>query len=127
MEKVIGWLEANFAPKMNKIVQNDWIQTIKNSVMQVLPLIFLGSLFCVLTLPENYLSSWPNFWTPYGWTFGLVGLFVSFLIPYNLLNYKDHKRSAVNGGIAGLILFLMSLNPQFLADEAAMIEAGEAA
>ena len=127
MEAMISWLESSFAPKMNKIVQNDWIQTIKNSVMQVLPLIFLGSLFCVLTLPENYLSSWPNFWTPYGWTFGLVGVFVAFLIPYNLLNYKGHKRSAVNGGIAGLILFLMSLNPQFLADEAAMIEAGEAA
>lgn len=115
MEKIISWLESNFAPKMNKIVQNDWIQTIKNSVMQVLPLIFLGSLFCVLTLPENYLSNWPNFWTLYSWTFGLVSLFVAFLIPYNLLNYKEHKRSAVNGGIAGTILFLMSINPEFVA------------
>lgn len=127
MEKFMGWLEKSFAPRMNKIVENNWILTIKNSIMQVLPLIFLGSLFSLLTIPENYLSWWPNFWRPYGWTFGLVSLFVAFLIPYNLLNYKDKKRSAINGGIAGAILFLISLNPQFLIDEAAMLESGELA
>ncbi|MCH4083532.1 MAG: PTS transporter subunit EIIC [Olsenella sp.] len=126
MDKFMSWLESSFAPKMNKIVQNEWILTIKNSVMQILPLIFLGSLFCLLTIPGNYIANWPNFWTPYGWTFGIVSLFVAFLIPYNLLNYKDHKRSAVNGGIAGVILFLISLNPQFSSDLTAMIKAGEA-
>ena len=126
MDKLISWLEGSFAPKMNKIVQNNWIQTIKNSVMQVLPLIFLGSLFCLLTIPADYISFWPNFWAPYGWTFGLVGVLVAFLIPYNLLTYKDHKRSAINGGIAGLILFLESLNPQFVSDLTDQITAGEA-
>lgn len=127
MDKLISWLEGSFAPKMNKVVENPWILTIKNSVMQALPLIFLGSIFSLLTIPENYLDWWPNFWTPYGWTFGIVSLIVAFLIPYNLLMHKGHKRAAINGGIAGVILFLISLNPQFLADEASMIESGEAA
>ena len=41
MDKLISWLEGSFAPKMNKVVENPWILTIKNSVMQALPLIFL--------------------------------------------------------------------------------------
>ena len=125
MNKLIDWLQTSFSPKMNKIVQNPWILTIKNSVMQALPLIFLGSIFSLLTIPQNYFEWWPNFWTPYGWTFGIVGLIVAFLIPYNLLMLKDHKRSALNAGIAGVILFLISLNPQFVADQTAMIAAGE--
>ena len=125
MNKLIDWLQTSFSPKMNRIVQNPWILTIKNSVLQALPLIFLGSIFSLLTIPMNYFEWWPNFWTPYGWTFGIVGLIVAFLIPYNLLILKEHKRSAVNAGIAGVILFLISLNPQFVADQAAMIAAGE--
>lgn len=125
MNKFIDWLQTSFSPKINKIVQNPWILTIKNSVLQTLPLIFLGSIFSLLTIPQNYFKWWPNFWTPYGWTFGIVGLIVAFLIPYNLLTLKNHKRSAINAGIAGVILFLISLNPQFVADQAAMIAAGE--
>lgn len=125
MNKLIDWLQTSFSPTVNKIVQNPWILTIKNSVLQTLPLIFLGSIFSLLTIPQNYFKWWPNFWTPYGWTFGIVGLIVAFLIPYNLLTLKNHKRSAINAGIAGVILFLISLNPQFVADQAAMIAAGE--
>lgn len=125
MNKLIDWLQMSFSPAINKIVQNPWILTIKNSVLQTLPLIFLGSIFSLLTIPQNYFKWWPNFWTPYGWTFGIVGLIVAFLIPYNLLTLKNHKRSAINAGIAGVILFLISLNPQFVADQAAMIAAGE--
>lgn len=125
MNKLIDWLQTSFSPTVNKIVQNPWILTIKNSVLQTLPLIFLGSIFSLLTIPQNYFKWWPNFWTPYGWTFGIVGLIVAFLIPYNLLTLKNHKHSAINAGIAGVILFLISLNPQFVADQAAMIAAGE--
>lgn len=125
MNKLIDWLQTSFSPAINKIVQNPWILTIKNSVLQTLPLIFLGSIFSLLTIPQNYFKWWPNFWTPYGWTFGIVGLIVAFLIPYNLLTLKNHKRSTINAGIAGVILFLISLNPQFVADQAAMIAAGE--
>lgn len=54
MNKLIDWLQTSFSPKMNKIVQNPWILTIKNSVLQALPLIFLGSIFSLLTIPMNY-------------------------------------------------------------------------
>ena len=62
MNKLIDWLQTSFSPTVNKIVQNPWILTIKNSVLQTLPLIFLGSIFSLLTIPQNYFKWWPNFW-----------------------------------------------------------------
>ncbi len=121
MNKLISWLEGSFAPKMNKLVQNAYISSIKNSVMNVLPLIFLGSIFSLLTIPENFVEGWPNFWTPQGWTFGMVSLFVAFLVPFNVLEAKGLHKSRINGGIAGVILFLMSLNTQFVADQTAAL------
>lgn len=41
MQKLISWLENSFAPKMNKISNMIWIVTIKDSVLQILPFIFL--------------------------------------------------------------------------------------
>jgi len=80
MNKFMKWLNESFAPKMQKINNNPWILTIKESIMQVMPLIFLGSIFCILTIPGDYISWWPNFWTIYNWTFGMVSIFVAFLI-----------------------------------------------
>lgn len=115
MKKFIDWLNNKFAPKMQVVNNNPWISTIKESIMQVLPLIFLGSIFCILAIPADFVSWWPNFWAPYGWTFGLVSIFIAFLIPFNLMEKKRKRKSRINAGIAGEILFLMALNPQFVA------------
>ena len=56
MKKLIYWLENSFAPRMNKINHNVWIVTLKDSIMQVLPFILLGSLFCVAAIIENYIK-----------------------------------------------------------------------
>lgn len=45
MRKVMGWLENTFAPKMNKFANISWISAIKDTVNQIMPLIFLGSFF----------------------------------------------------------------------------------
>lgn len=58
MNKFMKWLNESFAPKMQKINNNPWILTIKESIMQVMPLIFLGSIFCILTIPGDYISWW---------------------------------------------------------------------
>ena len=56
MKQLIHWLEHSFAPKMNKINNNVWVTTLKDSIMQVLPFILLGSIFCFLTVLEKYLA-----------------------------------------------------------------------
>lgn len=78
MNKFMKWLNESFAPKMQKINNNPWILTIKESIMQVMPLIFLGSIFCILTIPEiisaGGRTSGPSItghsvWYPFLWHF----------------------------------------------------------
>ncbi len=117
MKKFIHWLENSFAPKMSKVNNNVWIVTIKDSIMQTLPFILLGSLFTVFAILNNYIPSLPSFWTPFGWTMGKVSLFVAFLIPFNLMEKKKLRKQRLIAGMSGLLLFLMVITPQVELDK----------
>uniref|UniRef100_UPI00403F8205 PTS sugar transporter subunit IIC n=1 Tax=Candidatus Enterococcus willemsii TaxID=1857215 RepID=UPI00403F8205 len=116
MKPFINWLEGSFTPRMNKINHNTWIVTLKDSIMQALPLIFLGSLFAMLAILNDYIPSLPNFWVLYGWTMGMISLIISFLIPFNLMEKKRLRKQRINAGMSGLILFLVIISPQVIAD-----------
>src|SRR4051812_32425105 len=120
MQKMITWLEKDFSPKMMKINHNVWVTTLKDSIMQVLPFILLGSLFCLLTIPGDvfHLKHYPNFWTLFGWTMGVLSLLISFLIPFNLMEKKRLRKQRFIAGSTGLITFLMIITPQVIADKA---------
>lgn len=116
MQKLIDWLETSFAPKMNKINHNVWVVTLKDSVMQILPFILLGSLYCVGAVVENYITLPFSFWTPFGWTMGMVSLLVAFLIPFNFCEKKRLRKQRLIAGCTGLILFLISITPEVVAE-----------
>lgn len=118
MQKLIDWLENSFAPKMNKINHNVWVVTLKDSVMQVLPFILLGSLFCVGAVVENYITLPFSFWTPFGWTLGMVSVLVAFLIPFNFCEKKRLRKQRLIAGGTGLILFFIAITPELIAEGA---------
>lgn len=119
MNKLINWLEKSFAPKMNKINHNVWVVTLKDSIMQVLPFILLGSLFCVGAVVENYVKLPFSFWTPFGWTMGMISVLVAFLIPFNFCEKKRLRKNRIIAGSTGLILFFISITPELLAEKEA--------
>lgn len=116
MQKFMDWLENSFAPKMNKITNMIWIVTIKDSMLQILPFIFLGSVFCCLAIVENYITLPFTFWTPFGWTMGKLSLLVAFLIPFNYCEKKRFRKQRLIAGLSGLLLFLIVVTPMVQAD-----------
>lgn len=68
MNKFMKWLEESFAPKLQKITNLTWIVVIKDSLLQILPFILAGSIFCCLAILNDYIPWLPSFWTPFGWT-----------------------------------------------------------
>ncbi|MGN1405479.1 MAG: PTS sugar transporter subunit IIC [Erysipelotrichaceae bacterium] len=120
MKKILDWIENNLTPAMNKINHNIWIVTLKDSINQVMPLIFLGSIFSLLTLPGSMFkwSWWPKFSVPQGWTMGMISLMMAFLIPYNFMEKNRLRKSRIIAGIAGLILYAITITPQLVADNA---------
>jgi cellobiose PTS system EIIC component len=119
VKKLINWLERDFSPKMNKINHNVWVVTLKDSIMQLLPFILLGSVFCLLTIPGDMfqIKNYPNFWTLFGWTMGMLSLLISFLIPFNLMEKKRLRKQRFIAGCSGLISFLIIITPQVIRDE----------
>lgn len=118
MKKFMNWLETSFQPRMNKFANNKWVSSLKDTINQVMPLIFLGSLFAVLTLPSNIAGyEWfANFWTPFGWTMGMVGIMIAFLLPMILMDKFRMRGSRYVAAVAGLILYGMIITPQLVAD-----------
>lgn len=116
MKALINWLENNFAPKMNKINNNIWVVTLKDSIMQTLPFIFLGSIFCCLAILEDYITLPFSFWDPHGWSMGKISLLIAFLIPFNYCEKKRYRKQRLIAGLTGLILFMIVATPVVVAD-----------
>jgi len=117
MDTLINWLENSFAPKMTKVNNNVWVVSIKDAIMQTLPFILLGSVFCLLAILNDYFPSLPSFWEPFGWTMGKISLFVAFLIPFNLMEKQRLRKQRFIAGMTSLVLFLMVVTPQVVADK----------
>jgi len=116
MKKFMSWLENSFAPKLQKVSNLTWIVVIKDSLLQILPFILLGSIFCCLAILNDYIPWLPSFWTPFGWTMGMISLLVSFLIPFNYCEKKRYRKQRLIAGLSGVLLFLMAITPESLID-----------
>ncbi|PWH07429.1 PTS sugar transporter subunit IIC [Brachybacterium endophyticum] len=117
MKGFMHWLEHSFSPRLNVVNNNPWIVSLKDSVMQTLPFIFLGSVFAMLAVLHDHISWWPDFWVPYGWTMGMIGLFVAFLLPFNLMEKFKLRKQRQIAGLTGVVVFLIAVTPQVLASK----------
>ncbi|AZO94106.1 PTS transporter subunit EIIC [Halocella sp. SP3-1] len=111
MQKFVDWMEENFAPVMNKINRNVWVLTLKDSIMQILPMILVGSLVTVLAILQDYIPNFPNLWTLNSYSLGLIALFIAFLLPFNFMERKKLHKMRLVGGMSGLALFMMVIKP----------------
>lgn len=111
MNKFMDALNKGFAPRAQKIANNQWILTIKNSILQVLPFIFVGSLITLLDIPANFFKWWPDLSPISSFTFGLTSIFVAFLFPFNVMEQKKLNKQKIIAGLSSVALFLMFANP----------------
>lgn len=112
MNGFMNFLNTKFAPRAQKVANNQWVVTLKNSVLQVLPFILVGSVISILNIPGNWWKWWPDFSPISSFTFGLLSIFVAFLIPFNFMEYKKLKKQRIIAGLSSIALFLMLLSPK---------------
>jgi PTS system cellobiose-specific IIC component len=116
MSKAMEWLENSFAPKMSVVNSNIWVRVIKDSIMQVLPLIFVGSLVTIVAILQDFIPGFPNLWTISSYSMGLIGLFISFLIPFNYMEAKKLQKLRFIAGITGLCFFMLVVKLENLSE-----------
>lgn len=107
LQKFTDWLEMHFAPIMSKLNRNVWILTLKDSMMQILPMILVGSLITLAAVVQGFIPQIPNLWPLYGYTMGMLSLFIAFLIPFNFMEKKKMHKLRLVAGMVSLSLFLI--------------------
>ena len=111
MNGFMNFLNTKFALRAQKIANNGWIVTIKNSILEVLPFIFVGSFITLLNIPLNFWKWWPNLAPISSFTFGLVSIFIAFLFPFNFMEHMKLNKQRIIAGLSSVALFLMLANP----------------
>ena len=111
MNGFMNFLNTKFAPRAQKIANNGWIVTIKNSILEVLPFIFVDSFITLLNIPLNFWKWWPNLAPISSFTFGLVSIFIAFLFPFNFMEHMKLNKQRIIAGLSSVALFLMLANP----------------
>ncbi|WP_227019931.1 PTS transporter subunit EIIC [Sinanaerobacter chloroacetimidivorans] len=114
MKKFIEWMNERFAPAMNKITGNPWVSSVQGSIMGVIPLILVGSLITMVSILNGFFPNMPDFSPISSFSFGLMSMFIAFLVPYNAMEkFKKNDRKIISG-LTGIALFLMLLKPSFM-------------
>lgn len=113
MHNVMAWMTDSFAPKVNKIAKNPWIEAFQDGILTAMPMIFIGSFATILGIIKTYWKSFPDFSMISTFSFGLFSLFLAYLIPEAVMLHKKHKDVAKPAGLAGIAFFLMLIYPVF--------------
>ncbi|TQX30572.1 PTS sugar transporter subunit IIC [Clostridioides difficile] len=112
MNKFIDFLSEKFTPVVNNMTKNIWVQSVQSTIMKVLPMVFVGSLVTIVSVLKNYISFLPDLSPINQYTFGLLGLFIAFLLPMEIMRNKKFESMSVVAGLAGAGLMLMMIRPQ---------------
>lgn len=118
MNKFMDFFRTKFAPKMNQINRNVWVSVLKDSILQTLPFILVSSAITLLSLLSNIWKWWPNLLGITNFTFGLISIYVSFLIPFNMMEKKKLPKQRLISGLTSIGLFLLLTNPTMKDDNA---------
>lgn len=113
MKKFMDWMTNVFAPKMNKIARNPWVAAVQESILTAMPVILIGSFATVFNILRDFIPQIPDISMISNFSFGLLALFLAYLIPATFMEKKKHRKTAKQAGMAGLAFFLMIVYPSF--------------
>lgn len=113
--KFMGWMENSFSPRLTKICQNSYIAAVQKSIMTVLPIIMIGSFVTIIGLMReiSFLSWIPDISLINQFTFGLMSVFIAFLIPMKFLEEKNSNKLKNIACLTSVGTFLVMLMPAF--------------
>ena len=111
MNKIMELMENKIAPVFAKLATNRYLKGIRDGMIATVPFTIFGSIFIIISQFPN--DTWLEIIEPYSamlnvpnaMTIGIIALFVSFSVGYNLA--KQFKQDALMGGIISFIGFMI--------------------
>lgn len=120
MQSLSDYMTDKFAPVANRLTGNLWVKSLQEAIMAVVPMILVGSLITLISILNNFVDWMPDLTRINQFSFGLMGLFVAFLIPYQVMHHKDFRDRRLIAGMAGVAVFLLLIGPTFSEDGASI-------
>lgn len=112
MNKLMGWMTNVLAPKLNKAANNVYIASLQESIMSVMPFIFIGTICTIWGIIRGYFPDLPDIGIINNLTFGCLSVYLAFLIPYTIMMKKRLRKTSKQAGITGIALFFIVTNVQ---------------
>ena len=102
MKKIQAWIEKYLVPVMNKITQNFWFGIVADAILYIVPFSMVSAVPSLWGIIRRFVPSLPDISALSTYSFGMIGLFVVFIIPYNCLNKLEKKDRAMIAGFTGI-------------------------
>ena len=123
LSKIMTWLTEVFAPACKKAFANPWIDAVASTMRKVLPFILTGSLISFYNVFRSYLTLLPDLSTIFNFTFGLLTIYVAFLVVHEAMVKLKHSQYQLYGGLIAVVVLLLFGRAQTV-DDMLQIDSG---
>lgn len=114
MEKVQVWVEQHVVPPINKITSNFWFSLVADAVLVIVPFTMVAAIPSLVAVIGNFVEGVPDLSPISTYSFGLIGLFIAFLIPYNCMVKDEKKEHGVLAGFTGIGTYMLCMAAETL-------------
>lgn len=106
MKKFMHWLENTLAPAADKIMSNPVLDALAGAMKLSVPFILTGSVVYLYNVILTYVKWLPDINAIANYSFGIIGIIVSFYFGYSLLNNLKLDSASISGGILSVCLMI---------------------
>lgn len=114
MEAVQSWITAHVVPVMNKLTASYWFSVISDAVLYIVPFSMVSAIPSLWNIARRFFTFLPDISPITTYSFGLVGLFMAFIIPHNVAVKEDRKDRAMIAGFTGIGTYMLCMHPEVL-------------
>ena len=110
MKAIQAWIEKYLVPVMNKITQNFWFGIVADAILYIVPFSMVSTIPSLWGILRRFVPVLPDISALSTYSFGMIGLFVVFIIPYNCLTKLEKKDRAMIAGLTGIGAYMLCMN-----------------
>lgn len=109
---------------MKKFISRPWIAAIADSMQKIIPFILAGSMIFLYNVIRSYVPALPDLTNISNFTFGMLGIIVSYLIASEAMENLKHPQYLQMAGLTSVAVFIININPKINAKGLMTVEFG---
>lgn len=110
MHKIQEWIQKHVVPVINKITSAYWFGIIADAVLYIVPFSMVSTIPSLWGILRKFFPNLIDLSPINTFSFGLIGLFVAFIIPYNTVVKEGKKDRSLIAGFTGMGTFMLCMN-----------------